>query len=103
MAMVEGEVKIDSITGGIEKSEGAAGVIFDFMDDKQDYGEAVGPALANAREAVANVARGVAKLIPYIQSNAQISTNVNVTSVGGVTTGAGTSGPGTGSGTGTIA
>jgi hypothetical protein len=42
-------------------------------------------------------------IVEYITANAVISTNVTVTSVTGVTTGPGVSGPGTGAGTGTIA
>ena len=43
------------------------------------------------------------KIVAHIQANATIATSVNVTSVSGVTTGPGVSGPGTGSGSGTIA
>lgn len=42
-------------------------------------------------------------IVAHIQANAVISTNVSVTSVTGVTTGPGVSGPGTGTGSGTIA
>lgn len=41
-------------------------------------------------------------IVTYIQTNAVVSSNVAVTSVSGVTTGAGVSGPGTGTATGTI-
>ena len=41
-------------------------------------------------------------IVTHIQTNAVISTNVAVTSVSGVTVGAGVSGPGAGTGTGTI-
>lgn len=41
-------------------------------------------------------------LIAHIKQNAVVNTNVNVTSVSGVTTGAGVSGPGNGVGVGTI-
>jgi len=42
-------------------------------------------------------------IITHIQSNAVITTNVTVTSVSAVQPGAGVSGPGAGSGSGTIA
>lgn len=41
-------------------------------------------------------------IVNHITGNAQINTNVSVTSVSGVTTGPGVSGPGSGTGTGTI-
>lgn len=40
--------------------------------------------------------------VQHIQTNAQVTANVTVVSVSGVTTGPGVSGPGTGSATGTI-
>lgn len=42
------------------------------------------------------------EIISHIQTFAQVSTTVAVTSVSGVTVGAGVSGPGAGTGTGTI-
>lgn len=42
-------------------------------------------------------------IIAHIQTNAVVSTTVAVTSVSGVTTGAGVSGPGAGTGSGTVA
>lgn len=54
------------------------------------------------------LAKGVAnilgpKVVEHIQNNAVVSSTVTVTSVSGVTTGGGVSGPGTGTATGTIA
>lgn len=48
--------------------------------------------------------RGIGNaIVQHIQGNAQVTTTVAVASVGGVTPGGGTSGPGTGTGTGSIA
>ena len=44
----------------------------------------------------------IEEIIAHIQNNAVVSTTVAVTSVGGVTTGAGVSGPGTGTGAGGV-
>lgn len=41
-------------------------------------------------------------IVAYVTANAQVSSSVTVSSVSGVTTGPGTSGPGSGSATGTI-
>ena len=107
MPMLAGTVTIDPLTGSILIQTGAAGEVFGFMDDAQDYGDTATtnpPAFAAARQQVADLAIAVAQIIPHIQANAvvstAVSTTVDVVSVAGVTTGAGISGPGTGTGTG---
>jgi hypothetical protein len=103
--MIEGVITINPVTGSVSTSTGAAGAVFDELNSLQVYGTVTGPSLATAREQLADVARSVAKMITYIQSNAVVSTTtsstVTVTSVSGVTTGVGVSGPGTGSASGT--
>lgn len=102
MPLLEGTIEINPVTGGVTTSTGAAGAIFDEMNSLQDYGNAVGPQLASARESVADMARAVAKLIPYLKDNAVVSTTVanpipvQVTPATGT---GGTTAPGAGTGT----
>lgn len=74
-------------------------------------GAGLATAIKNAIEAVSEENRDydamwsaiAGAIVSYIQANAQVATTVTVTSVNGVTTGGGVSGPGAGTGTGSIA
>ena len=101
MAMIEGVITINPATGDVIVSTGAAGTVFDALNASQDYGSVVGPQLAEARERIADIARGIAKLIPYIQTNATVATTTTGLATG-VVAGAATA-PTTGTGTGTVA
>jgi hypothetical protein len=105
MAMLEGVVTINPLTGAASPKTGCAGACFDVLDGAQEYGTLASTnpvAYAAAREQLAVFARAMAKVIPHIIANAVVGSTVTVTSVSGVTTGAGVSGPGAGSATGTI-
>lgn len=110
MAMLEGTVVIDPTTGNVTSKSGAAGEVFDAMEVGQDYGDlaATNPiAYAAAREQIAVLAKAVAKIIPHITTNAQVSVTTTVgfpipVQVVPATGTGGTTGPGTGSGSGTI-
>lgn len=79
MAMLEGVIEINPLTGATVVKTGCAGVVFDAMEAGQNYGNlaASNPvAYAEAREQIANLARAVAKVIPYIVSNADVNVTV---------------------------
>lgn len=59
------------------------------------------PDIDNDRKTFCDVV--AATVIAHITANAKVSTFVDVTSVSGVTTGGGVSGPGSGAGSGTVA
>ncbi len=74
-------------------------------------GDALGTAIADAIEGLTDAQKRsvetvwqtiAAEIVIHIQSNAEVSTSVDVVSVSGVTPGTGTSGPGTGSGSGGV-
>lgn len=105
MTMLEGEVVINSLTGAVTTKTGAAGAVFNVLDGGTDYGtlsvtNAV--AYAAAREQIAVQARAIAALIPYIKTNAVVSTTVSTT-VATTGTASAQTGTGTGSGSGTVA
>ena len=104
MAMSEGTVTINPLTGATTVKTGCVGEVFDALDGGQDYGTLAAdnpPAYAEAREQIAVMARAIAKVIPHIKNNASVSTTVasgiavQVTPATG--TGA-TTAPGSGSG-----
>jgi hypothetical protein len=105
MAMIESVIQINPATGTVITSTGAAGAVFDAMDATQDYGTlpAVNPpAYAATREQIANLARAVAKIVPYIQTSAVVSTTVAsgiAVSVDPVTHDGSTTAAGSGTGT----
>lgn len=105
MPMLEGTIQIDPVTGNIVTKTGAAGEVFDAMESGQDYGDLAvtnPPAYANARNQLANMAKAIAKIIPHIQNNAEVSTTVaaGITVSVDPNTGQGaTNAPGTGTGT----
>jgi len=106
MAMLEGNVSIDPVTGNILTKTGCAGEVFDAMEAGQDYGDTPStnpPAYAAARQQIANLAKAVAKVIPHIKSNAEVSTTVAAGIGVSVDPNSGTgSTNSTGSGTGTV-
>lgn len=109
MAMIEGTVTINPVTGAIVAKVGCAGEVFDAMDSTQDYGDTAitNPlAYAVARQQIANMAIAVAKVIPHIQNNGVVTTTV-ATGIAVATTGTASAQTGsttsTGTGTGSVA
>ena len=103
MAMLEGTVVINPATGSAS-GVGAAKEVFDAMDAGQDYQGLSGSELAVAREQIAVQARAIAKIIPHIVANAQVTTTVApgiaVATAGTAAAQTGsTTAPGTGTGT----
>jgi hypothetical protein len=84
--MLEGTITIDPLTGATILAVGAAGEVFAVLDGAQDYGAFTGPKLAEAKEGIATLARAIAKIIPHIQANAQVTTIITPTDVGLQTT-----------------
>ncbi len=107
MPMNQGTVTVDSETAAVSGA-GAAKEVFDALDASTGYGSATGPALATAKQQLANIAIAVSMIIPHIVANATVSTTVSTTTVEtatGVTPGPSavpTVGTGTGSGSGTV-
>lgn len=110
MAMIEGSVSINPVTGAATGA-GAAKEVFDALDATIDYGGQTGPALAVARKGPADLAEAIAKIIPHIVANAVVSTNVSTTvaapipvtvAIPGGTGGTTAPGTGTGTGSGTV-
>ncbi len=104
MPMLEGSVTINPVTG-VAVPLGAAGEVFTALDSGSDYGDlpTTNPAAyAQAREQLAVMARAIAKIIPHIVLNAQVTTppGVLVTTAG---TAAAQSGATTTPGIGTVA
>jgi hypothetical protein len=103
MALLKGTVTVDPLTGSVGASTGLAGRIFDGLDSRMDYQGVIGPGLGTAKQQLADLAEVIAgAVIDEFVQNAQVASTVTVTSVSGVVAGPGTSGPGTGSATGTI-
>lgn len=110
MAMAEGTITIDPVTGAetfdpIPPLPNAAAEYYQELTDGQGLDVLfTGPTLAEVREQYANLARAHAKMVIHTVDNAEVatsvSTSVSVTSVSGVTAGGATSGPGSGSGSG---
>jgi hypothetical protein len=85
MPMIAGVVTINPATGTASPKTGAAGAVFDVLDAGQDYGtlSSTNPiAYAAAREQIAVMARAIAALVPYIQTNAQVPLGIPVTTAG---------------------
>ena len=102
MAMNEGSVTIDPNTGAATPV-GCAGEVFTALDATVDYGGLSGPQLATAKQKVADMAEAVAKVIPHIVANAQVSTTINAGVVApAVQPGTGSSGNIVGGTTGTV-
>lgn len=105
MPMLEGNIVIDPLTGNTTVKTGCAGEVFDAMEANQDYGDTPvtnPPAYAAARQQIANLALAVAKVIPHIVANAQVSTTVAAGITVSVDPNSGqgaTNGTGTGTGT----
>lgn len=81
MAMLEGTITINPATGDAVKT-GFAAIVFDALEASSPYGSLAAsnpPAYAAAREQLAVMARAVAKVIPYIVANAQVTTPAGVT------------------------
>lgn len=90
MAMLEGTVTINSTTGAVTASTGAAGMVFDELKNNTNFGtlQATNPqAYAAALQQLAVIARAVAKIIPHIKSNAQLSGAVVASGIPVSTTG----------------
>ena len=100
MAMIQGTVVVDPLTGSVGGS-GLALEVFTVLEAGQDFGGLTGPSLAAAKEQLAVIARAVAVVVPHIQINALVTTTVATAIPVAVTpsTGIGaTTSPGTGTG-----
>jgi len=76
MPLIEGDVQINPLTGDVTLAVGCAGEVFGVLDAATDYGAFVGPDKAKARTGVATLAKAVAKVIPHIVTNAQVTTTI---------------------------
>jgi hypothetical protein len=107
MAMVEGSIVINALTGVVTTSTGAAGEVFDVLVEGNDLSslDANPVAKAKALEQLAVMARAIAKIIPHIKDNATVSATVAsgiaVSTIGSATAQTGTT-TATGSASGTV-
>ncbi len=79
MAMTEGTIVINSTTGVVTTKTGAAGEVFDVLVAGSDFGTLPAtnpPAYSKALVQLAVMARAIAKIIPHIKTNAQVSATV---------------------------
>lgn len=78
MAMVEGSIVINALTGVVTTKTGAAGEVFDVLVAGNDLSSLASNPVAKAKalEQLAVMARAIAKIIPHIKNNASVSATV---------------------------